>query len=506
MRKRKRVVEPPQPLPGDRASKRQSTNTPINPEFEAGSPSVLDQVELDLIEYPEGVRSANTANFTMNVVLQAAFTNAEVLINAVKLLSRISQGTNSESNIDPTTIPLALARSGNNLFPNLLAASCRANAHLKELEGTVWATRLKTIMSYIILFLTLEHAIVPQLKAENPNETNKRIEGIKYQRFAEALLASDPSSTSSGAKIRSHVQYGRSFWEYSQELGVASLLVFAVTETGLTKIGGASRSGIPEIAAMLTTSDTWWAFAHAIGPATFRTLFGACDTAYTVPQLLNSIRSQPLSGTTIKAFNEAYERMQLEFPLRGIQQPPTEPSENENWQIVIDGDALPIQRHPKTLVSKKVVRRNLGNWLKNTPGEDVVVDAHGNNTPFSAFKTLLPPNDISNTLVDFLSNVFNSKAISGRLALTYGELAGFPGTFKEFLSACEKKNGTEPRWIVCPYDTETATIGIAISAIDATVIAYNWRGDEPTQADGILMVFNKFLPVLYGTRLTPKTF
>ena len=92
MRKRKRVVEPPLPLPGDRASKRQSTNTSINPEFEAGSPSALDQVELDLIEYPNGVRSANTANFTMNVVLQAAFTNPEVLINAVKLLSKISTG------------------------------------------------------------------------------------------------------------------------------------------------------------------------------------------------------------------------------------------------------------------------------------------------------------------------------------------------------------------------------------------------------------------------------
>ena len=98
---------------------------------------MLDQVELDLIENLEGVRSANTANFTLNVVLQAAFTNAEVLINALKLLSRISQGTSSESNIDPTTIPLALARSRNNLFPNLLAASYRAIAHLKELEGMV---------------------------------------------------------------------------------------------------------------------------------------------------------------------------------------------------------------------------------------------------------------------------------------------------------------------------------------------------------------------------------
>ena len=145
-------------------------------------------------------------------------------------------------------------------------------------------------MSYITLFLTLEHVIVPQLREENPSETNKWIKGIKYQHFAEDLLTTNPSSPSSGAKIRSHVQYGWSFWEYSQELGVESLLVFAVTEMGLTKIGGASQSGIFEIATMLTTSDTWWAFTHAIGPATFRNLFGACDTLYTVPQLLNSIR------------------------------------------------------------------------------------------------------------------------------------------------------------------------------------------------------------------------
>ena len=113
------------------------------------------------------------------------------------------------------------------------------------------------------------------------------------------LSASDPSSAASGATIQSHVQYGKSFWKYSQALGIASILIFAASDYGLTKIGGASRAGIPEIAAMLTTSDTWWAFAHAIGPATFRTLFGACDITYTIPQLLNSIRSEPLSGATI---------------------------------------------------------------------------------------------------------------------------------------------------------------------------------------------------------------
>ena len=149
-----------------------------------------------------------------------------------------------------------------------------------------------------------------------------------------------------------------------------------------------------------------------------------------------------------------------------------------------------------------------GKLVENTPGEDVVVDAHGNKTPFSAFKTLLPPNNISNMLVNFLSNVFNSKAISGRLALTTGngELAALPSNVQEFLSACDEKHEQVPQMIVRPYDTETVMIDIVISVDNSTVIAYNWLGDlELTFANGYLMVRNMFLPILYRTRLTRKT-
>ena len=91
-------------------------------------------------------------------------------------------------------------------------------------------------------------------------------------------------------------------------------------------------------------------------------------------------------------------------------------------------------------------------------------------------------------LVDFLSNVFNSKAIPGRVALAHKALSTFSGTFKEFL-ADVTNDGKEPTRIVCPFDTEAATIGIVISATDSTIVAYNWLG-EPTLADNVLMVSN----------------
>lgn len=40
-----------------------------------------------------------------------------------------------------------------------------------------------------------------------------------------------------------------------------------------------------------------------------------------------------------------------------------------------------------------------------------MADVDGNRTPFSAFNTLLPPNDISEQLVNYLTKVYNSKAI-----------------------------------------------------------------------------------------------
>jgi len=125
-----------------------------------------------------------------------------------------------------------------------------------------------------------------------------------------------------------------------------------------------------------------------------------------------------------------------------------------------------------------------------------VEDSRGSKTPFRAFKSLLPPSNIANELVDFLTNVFNAKAVPGRVALplTHPALAAgsFEGTFEEFLQGLTTTQtglaGARPERVLCPFDTEEATIGIVISATKSTMIAYNWLRDH-TLAEGIINVF-----------------
>ena len=128
--------------------------------------SALDHIECNLIKYSEEVHLPNTINLTLNSLLLDDFGKPENLIKVIKLLSNISMEVASPS-VDLSTIPLTL-KVRRNLVPNLIAASCRANSHLKVLEDNAMANMLKTILSYIILFFTLGHAIVPELRRKDP--------------------------------------------------------------------------------------------------------------------------------------------------------------------------------------------------------------------------------------------------------------------------------------------------------------------------------------------------
>jgi len=505
--RRKKVEEPPanlvnEPQGRPPAKRQRVNNASTRPSRDPAS--ALDHVELDLIKYPEGVRGPSTINLSLNTFLLNDFGKPENLIKAIKLLSNVSRGAANPS-IDLSSILLALEVRGNHLVPNLIATSFRANAHLDDLEKNATANRLKTILSYIIHFLTLEYAIVPELRKENPTQTLKWIEGQKYQYFADMLNAAASSVPTepeaerkeiTGIKVRKHRDYGRVFWEYGQALGIASLLVFAVSDIGLSRVGSSSRAGIPQLAADLSTDNTWWAFAHSISPPTFRTLFGSCNIAYSVPELLNRIRREPISPTTTIAINKEYNALQIPASHRtalDLESEVPTAVQGRNWEIAIGEQTLPVKRHPtaQALVSENMVRRNLGNWLKNTPGDEIVEDSNGNSTPFHAFKSLLAPSDISHDLIDFLTNVFNARAIPGRIALpvAHGVLASFGGTLEEFLNGLSAPPGGVPERVLCPFDVEEATIGIVIAASASTIIVYNWV-NKHNLADEVVQVFS----------------
>jgi hypothetical protein len=515
------VVSDPAAKRRQLADRNPLANSPDSPRSPVPStPSTLDQIDLEIIQYPAGVRTwgnLKEGNLTMNVTLCTEFTKPENIIKAVTLLAQIS--SNTAPTIDATTIPSSLAVNRTNPFHSLLTASNHANTHLQQVEGAISVTRMKTIMSYLVIFFTLEYAVVPKLKEERPNEGQRSIAAMKYQQFAEMLNASKALHTSteseasnagnlqaqsgsrnptpvSAARLRSHCKYGKVFWEYGQSLGIASLLVFAVLDTGLAKIGEVGLRGVSGMAADLMTSGTWWAFAHAIGPAAFRTLFGARDVAYTVPQLMSSILvepvPQPSQDRAISALSEAYTRTQLQprDSSTGNQQPtPSEPE--TQWQIVIGNNILPVRRHPAgTLEQEQVRKRNLGDWLHDTPGDEVVQYNDGNTIPFTAFQTLLPLHDISTDLVNFFISTYNTKAMPGRVGIPFESLSHQSRSLEQFLLALPKgpnRDAGNPEKIIMPIDLETATIGISIFPKDSVAITYNWTRNGGL-TDGIVQV------------------
>ena len=129
---------------------------------------------------------------------------------------------------------------------------------------------MRTITSYITLFLTLEHIVIPKMKSENLDWNQRCIMGDRFQYF-QKLLASGPPTNKSTFTFRDYVSYDRTFWMFGQKLGIASLLMLAVSRQGLTKIAkktGPRSHQISAMAAALSSLQTWWAFAHAIGPCT----------------------------------------------------------------------------------------------------------------------------------------------------------------------------------------------------------------------------------------------
>jgi hypothetical protein len=183
-----------------------------------------------------------------------------------------------------------------NQLPDMIMASRRALRFLHGVPVSHSLLRLKTIICYITMYLTLEHSIVPKLRADNPDWPPRHVDSEKHRHFYE-LLKGHGDFNIPMTKVRDNTGFGRTFWRFGQELGVAALLMLAVAEQGLTIIGRACSprsSNIPNLASALSSSRALWSFVHTIGPPMFRSLFGLRCVSYTVPQHLHYLPTEPM--------------------------------------------------------------------------------------------------------------------------------------------------------------------------------------------------------------------
>ena len=476
----------------------------------------LNCLELDLIPTSHGLPFSLYHDRGIAIELYNEFNDPERIVLALQLLATLSSDEDPGTTMAvPAGIVMNLVRTSIDPIARMIDASRRAQSHLGNSEKSLALLRMKTLMSYITLFLTLEHVVVPKLREEKPDWTPRQIESDKY-RYFQQLLASSPDSPQSTAptrafthsatntidqapapayvveppaslyKLRDHIGYGRVFWSFGQELGIASLLMFAVSAYGLTKIAKqcGPRSGqIATMASALSSSQTWWAFAHGIGPRVIRTLFGSRDVTYTVPQLLQFVRSEPIPTTTMGEIHKVCREMNLETDVQLAANEP-EPALSA-LTIFVGNSPIPVKYHPNGnlgLAGEQVQRRNLAEWLVNTPDTMVVRDASGQEIPFHVFKTLLPPTQICPELVEFFCRLYNRKAIPGRMALSGSFFRKLPKngiTFLELLDTISNVSGSpDCNLLICALDLKTAMIAIIFRRGMPSVEVYNWLADE----------------------------
>ena len=341
-------------------------------------------------------------------------------------------------------------------------------------------------MSYITLFLTLEYAVVPRMKVEHPDWSHQEIMGDKYRYFHQ-LLASralpGPKPKDTMYKFRDHIGYGSRFWTFGQDIGIASLLMLGVSEHGLSTIARKTRprsEQIPAMAAALSSSQTWWAFAHATGPRVLRTLFGLGNVRYTIPQLLTFVRAEPMPASTMSAIHQKCININLETDLQLHAQ---EPGLSSVVSSFVGDRPIPVKYHPNgNLGNGQVEKRNLAKWLVNTSDTAVVRDTSKTEFPFTVFKTLLPPSEISTELVQFFVRLYNRKAIPGRMAAFQSSLGtpeGNQSTFDEFLDTLSSTSSSlRCEILLCPYDLTRATVAFVIRRDSPSVEVFNWMQED----------------------------
>ena len=307
-------------------------SVPRIPVFDAADPlpepsaihhtiSVLE-VDLVYLQYlePNELGSA-TANIEQQVVrgLFRNFTNGNKMFRALQVIESVSRPRDNspqELNLDVTPFSMI---EGASPMTRMLKASRLAHQFLERSDIHQSLLRLKVLMCYITLHLTLEHAIVPQLKHENPKLSPKHIAGMKYSYFYN-LLEDEPGTEDREPPpgFRRHIDFGKTFWSFVQETGVAALLMLAAADTGLTIIARAiapknkCREGL---ISALSCSRAWWSFAHAIGPSTLRTCLGPRNIHYTVPQLLQQLCIESLPTASILQINQSCRISDLEITI-----------------------------------------------------------------------------------------------------------------------------------------------------------------------------------------------
>lgn len=419
LRKRKRIESPPEPPVPNRRLRfitQSPTTSTADPSGLLQSNESSGALSVNLLQLqslqPNGPDPTLTLSDKQTVAqrLFRSFNNGENIVKAAWLLEVVSGPSQVQNALAPIRSFGELDGSGP--LARMLAASRLAKSHMDVVEIHPSLMRLKTLLCYITLYLTLEYAIVPGMRASGLRQ--REIDTKKYRHFYALLIESPETDTPQDPpqNFSTNISFGKTIWKLVYDLGIASLPMLAVSEVGPTVIARALGPGSHErgwLISSLSGSCGWWSFAQAMGPPTLRTFFGPRDIHYKVPQLLKVVRLEPLLHLSIQQMNQYCIRNEINLDIET--EFPTQSLVSVAWYLAIGEVRVPISSHPKFVVSPRERKQlDVWHWMASSSKWRTVMEFlhvhEGTNTK---------PTD---EVLDCFFSIYNDRRIALRKAVT----------------------------------------------------------------------------------------
>ncbi|KAG0132192.1 hypothetical protein HOY82DRAFT_538880 [Tuber indicum] len=363
-------------------------------------------------------------------------TAPENILKMIEIISTISQ-TGYHPNKQPSVHQLVSTKnlgrdsqSRNTMFKAMIKTAHSAQKYVTNFGAAPSEARLRLILSYVTLYLTLEYAIVPMIQGNNPSLSPQEIKGRKWKVYYD-ILGGKAALGIKEKTFRDNISYGKVFWSFATSCGITILPILACLEYEITVFARKNDVLTPHakvLGSLLTQNRVWISLCHSLGVIIMETLFTTSRNTYSMVTLAQLFIAEPLPFQDRRRFQKAYytdscyHTLQCPTPMNKIQPVlSVESSTSIFADLEIHFVIMPSDGYPNPLVEKL----SLVNWGLS-PGEGVLLEVRVGDKEKQETKLLKPAilasffteEPIPPDLVGFYIELWNGVAIPGWMSLT----------------------------------------------------------------------------------------
>lgn len=381
---------------------------------------------------------------------------------------------------------------------SMLNVSHRIQRYLGSNPHGEEVVKFNLMVSYTMLYLTLEYGIVPAMVAEDHNIRPQELHRKKLPLLCEMLSKLNGAPVKI-VSLKEKIRYGKVLWEMINTAGVIILPALAVTGPGISVLAhkfGLNSNQIPLLGARLAASNLWMTLCQALSPITVELIFTYSTQTYTCDALLHRVIQEPLPSCILQGIYEKY----LELEHKGdlltkvrINRVGSSLSHRMASKVLVQF-GLPMAIFPPDKYSNPASHQvKLAQWLlleDENRELHLPVDSMANNprprqVSLGVFSSFLEPSRVDDRAVGFLSGLWNQRAMPGWGILSPHEASKvLDGSLGSDLQAAitlalgGRRFTLQYHNVIMPIITPQMVLPLLVSLTDKTATLYYLGGGD----------------------------